>query len=193
MAPLGSGGGRASAGPVRVGSMPVVWVALAAGLGLCPGLAWADLPPEGSSRWALAESKATIDARKSASIEATVETIVAPLRGLARDRLAGQPKTCARYELLRSANSVTVRCDGGEAIVPLGGGAVDMKADDGSTLAASAQLRGGALVLTFVGPKATQTTRFVVEGSALVVTKEISSSYFSVPVRCHFRYGASPE
>ena len=48
-------------------------------------------------------------------------------------------------------------------------------------------------MLTFVGPKATQTTRFVVEGGALVVTKEISSSYFSVPVRCHFRYGASPE
>ena len=193
MAPYESCGGPASAGPVRVGSILGVWLALASGLGLGSGRAWAELPPEGSSRWALAESKATIDARKSASIEATVETIVAPLRGLARERLAGQPKTCARYELLRAANSVTVRCDGGEAVVPLGGGSVDMKADDGSALTASAQLRGGALVLTFVGPKATQTTRFVVEGSALVVTKEISSSYFSVPVRCHFRYGASPE
>ena len=150
-------------------------------------------PPAGVSDWSLAESAATIDARKAASVEATVETIVAPLRGLARSKLAGQPKTCARYTIERAANTVTVRCDGGLVTVALGGATTAVKADDGSPMQASAQLRDGGLTLTFVGEKATQTTRYVVEGDAMVVTKEISSSYFSVPVRCHFRYTASPE
>lgn len=160
---------------------------------ILPRVGWAAPPPEGASQWALAEATAEIDARKAAAIEATVATIVAPLRGLARERLAGQPKTCARYGLERAANSVTVRCDGGSVTVPLGGGATALTGDDGTPLQASAQLRGDALVLTFVGPKATQTTRYTVDGGALVVTKEISSSYFSVPVRCHFRYTASPK
>jgi len=148
-------------------------------------------PPAGSSTWALAEPVAAVDARKAQSLEATVGTIIAPLRPLARSRMAGKPDTCRRYLLEINAQQVIVRCDAEAVTVPLTGGTVPVTAHDGTPMQARAALSAGELTLRFEGEQATLETRFRVEGGQLLVRKEIQSAFFSVPLRCDFRYAPS--
>jgi hypothetical protein len=167
--------------PPRAALLPLLGLGLGAPAAAAP-------PPAGASFWVLAEPTATVDARKAQALEATVATILAPLRPLARSRMAGKPDTCGRYGLEISDQQVIVRCDAETLTVPLNGGSVPVTADDGTPLQARATRGADALVLRFEGEQATQETRIRVEGGQLLVRKEIQSSFFAVPLRCDFLY-----
>ncbi|MFK7929703.1 MAG: hypothetical protein AB8H79_16035 [Myxococcota bacterium] len=144
--------------------------------------------PQGTTRHALSEPKAQVDAKLSKAVEETVGQIPWAFRGIARPKIAPLATACPAYRFHIEGPSFEVQCDGKDPVKIDVGGTFNWTSPEGDPFVGTLTKAADTYTLNFAGGSGSKRFIYNFGGSALVVTQEIRSPRLTAPMRWSLNY-----
>ena len=139
--------------------------------------------------YVLDEPLSAAQKRRAIALEQTLNSANFIVRTMASSRLENKPNICEGYVFRKSGNELKVTCDQQPMIsVMLDGSPSRYPKPDGSFLEVIAKVEGNEVKQEFAGPAGALTVSWVFRGDQILVRKQLSSSYFAVPLVLELPY-----
>ena len=142
-----------------------------------------------NGNYILDEPLSAAQKRRSIALEKTLNSANFIVRAMASSRLENKPNICESYVFHQSNNKLEVTCDQQPNItVMLDGSPSRYPKPDGSFLEVIAKVDGDSITQEFAGSAGALTVSWIFRGEQILVRKQLSSSYFTVPLVLELPY-----
>ena len=139
--------------------------------------------------YVLDESLSVAQKRRAVAAEKTLDSANFIVRTLASSRLENKPNICESYVFRKAGAGLEVTCDQQPMItVMLDGSTSRYPKPDGSFLEVIAKVEADKITQEFAGPAGALTVSWIFRGDQILVRKQLSSSYFAVPLVLELPY-----
>ena len=151
---------------------------------LCPFLHASEL----TGTYLLTDSAESLKAQKEAALEKTVAALNPLLRYPASLRLSSEPPQCDKYQITPTTKGHSVQCDSHHPLILEPGVERMHTTKSGQELRVETRLETSAIYFKLHGDSGLMSTRMMLSGSTLTVTKSVESPQLPIPLVMTYTY-----